>query len=124
VTTVVIARAVADGRARRIRQSRLIVTILAVLVVAMFGLSLLVGHTFYPPMEVLRVALGQEVEGASFAVGSLRLPRAVTALVTGACFGMGGVTFQTMLRNPLASPDVIGITSGAGAAAAFAIVML
>ena len=124
MTIVVTARAVADGRARRNRQGRVIVTVLAVLLVAVFVISLLVGHTFYPPMEVLRVVLGQEVEGASFTVGSLRLPRAVTALVTGACFGMGGVTFQTMLRNPLASPDVIGITSGAGAAAAFAIVML
>src|SRR5699024_6195264 len=40
------------------------------------------------------------------------------------CFGLGGVTFQTMLRNPLASPDIIGISSGASAAAAFGIVVL
>src|SRR5699024_1605315 len=38
--------------------------------------------------------------------------------------GLGGVTFQTMLRNPLASPDIIGIYSGASAAAAFGIVIL
>jgi iron complex transport system permease protein len=44
--------------------------------------------------------------------------------VAGLSFGLAGVTFQTMLRNPLASPDVIGITSGASAAAAFAIVFL
>lgn len=45
-------------------------------------------------------------------------------MVAGLSFGLAGVTFQTMLRNPLASPDVIGISSGASAAAAVAIVTL
>jgi iron complex transport system permease protein len=47
----------------------------------------------------------------------------VLAVVAGLCFGLGGVTFQTMLRNPLASPDVIGISSGASAAAVVGIVI-
>jgi iron complex transport system permease protein len=118
------AAAVARGRARRTLRRRVMVTVLSLLVAAVFVTSLLVGHTYYSPGEVVRVILGQEVQGATFTVGRLRLPRAVTALATGASFGFGGVTFQTMLRNPLASPDVIGITSGAGAAAAFAIVTL
>jgi iron complex transport system permease protein len=83
-----------------------------------------VGRTFHPPADVLAVILGQDVPGASFTVGRLRLPRAVLAVLAGACFGLGGVTFQTMLRNPLASPDIIGISSGASAAAAFGIVIL
>ena len=123
-TLEVTAAAVARGRARRNLRRRVVVTVLAVLVAGVFVLSLLVGHTYYSPGEVLRVILGERVDGATFTVGRLRLPRAVTALATGASFGLGGVTFQTMLRNPLASPDVIGITSGAGAAAAFAIVIL
>ena len=57
-------------------------------------------------------------------MGRLRLPRAVLAALAGAAFGLGGATFQTMLRNPLASPDIIGISSGASAAAAFGIVVL
>jgi iron complex transport system permease protein len=57
-------------------------------------------------------------------VGRLRLPRTVLAILAGACFGLGGVTFQTMLRNPLASPDIIGISTGASTAAAFAIITL
>jgi iron complex transport system permease protein len=118
------AAAVARNRARRNLRRRLTVATLTVLVAAAFVASLLLGHTYYTPGEVLRVILGEEVHGATFTVGRLRLPRAVTALATGASFGIGGVTFQTMLRNPLASPDVIGITSGAGAAAAFAIVSL
>jgi iron complex transport system permease protein len=82
------------------------------------------GHTFYPPADVVRVILGEQVPGASFTVGRLRLPRAVLAVTAGFGFGLAGVTFQTMLRNPLASPDIIGISSGASAAAAIAIVSL
>ncbi|MFF9561284.1 FecCD family ABC transporter permease [Streptomyces albus] len=97
---------------------------LTVLVVASFAVTLMVVKTFYPPSAVLRVVLGENVPGASFTVGRLRLPRAVLAVVAGICFGLGGITFQTMLRNPLASPDIIGISSGASAAAAFAIISL
>lgn len=116
--------AVTRGRIRRTARRRSMLLVLAVLIVAAFAVSLMAGRTFYPPDDVLRVILGETVPGASFTVGRLRLPRAVLALIAGLCFGMGGVTFQTMLRNPLASPDIIGITSGAGAAAAFSIIVL
>lgn len=111
-------------RSRHSRRRATILTVLAVLIVAVFAASLMFGHTFYTPDEILRVITGQEVPGASFTVGELRLPRAIVAIAVGLCFGMGGVTFQTMLRNQLASPDIIGITAGAGAAAAFAIIVL
>ncbi|MBQ0826659.1 FecCD family ABC transporter permease [Streptomyces tagetis] len=117
-------RTVTRGRVRRSRRRRLILLTLLLLVVAAFVTSLMAGHTFYPARDVLRVITGEEVPGASFTVGRLRLPRAVLALTAGLSFGMAGVTFQTMLRNPLASPDVIGISSGASAAAAIAIVTL
>ncbi|MFD9148865.1 FecCD family ABC transporter permease [Streptomyces diastaticus] len=118
---------VAAATRRRVRgaaRRRLIVLVLAVLVVAAFAVTLVAGRTYYPPADVLRVILGEQVPGASFTVGELRLPRAVLALVAGFSFGLAGVTFQTMLRNPLASPDIIGISSGASAAAAIAIVTL
>ncbi|MFD7859286.1 FecCD family ABC transporter permease [Streptomyces microflavus] len=118
---------VAAATRRRIRgasRRRLVILILAGLVVAAFAATLMAGRTFYPPGDVLRVILGEQVPGASFTVGRLRLPRAALALVAGFSFGLAGVTFQTMLRNPLASPDIIGISSGASAAAAVAIVTL
>ena len=115
---------VATSRRRRRARAVLVITVLAVAIASTFCVSLMVGRTFYSPEEVLRVIAGQEVPGASFTVGRLRLPRAVLAALTGFCFGLGGVTFQTMLRNPLASPDIIGISSGASAAAAFGIVVL
>ncbi|XVQ14220.1 iron chelate uptake ABC transporter family permease subunit [Spirillospora sp. CA-255316] len=94
------------------------------LAVAAFAVTLMAGQTFYPPGDVVRVVLGEQVPGASFTVGRLRLPRAALAVTAGFAFGLAGVTFQTMLRNPLASPDIIGISSGASAAAAIAIVSL
>ena len=68
--------------------------------------------------------LGETVPGASFTVGELRLPRATMGVLAGFAFGIAGVTFQTMLRNPLASPDIIGISSGASVAAVFGIIVL
>lgn len=116
--------AVIAGRRARARRRVIVTAALAVATVAVFALSLMIGQTFYTPGEVVRVILGDTVPGASFTVGELRLPRAVTGLLAGIAFGMAGATFQTMLRNPLASPDIIGISSGASAAAVFAIVIL
>lgn len=117
-------QAVTRGRIRRSARRRVVLAVLTVLVCALFVISLMVGRTYYPLPDVLRVVAGEQVPGATFTVGTLRLPRAVLGVLVGACFGLGGVTFQTMLRNPLASPDIIGISAGASAAAAFAIVTL
>ncbi|WP_228282740.1 FecCD family ABC transporter permease [Brevibacterium atlanticum] len=124
LTSSTTAEAVAGLRRARTRRWASVVTVLSVLVITVFVASLMIGQTFYPIDEVARVVAGQQVPGASFTVGRLRLPRAVLAVLVGLCFGLGGVTFQTMLRNPLASPDIIGISSGASAAAVFGIVTL
>ncbi|KQP71139.1 ABC transporter permease [Microbacterium sp. Leaf288] len=118
------AQAVVIGRRRRSRRRVIVTAALAVGVMLVFVASLMIGQTFYGLDEVVRVVLGQTVPGASFTVGELRLPRAVLAILAGFAFGIAGVTFQTMLRNPLASPDIIGITAGASAAAVFGIVIL
>ena len=114
---------IADRR-RRARRHAVVVAVLLALVVALFAVTLSVGQSITPPGDVMRVLIGETVPGASFTVGQLRLPRAVLSILAGFCFGLGGVAFQVMLRNPLASPDIIGITFGAGAAAVFAIVVL
>ena len=117
-------RTVSAGRAGRTYRRRVVIAVLTLAVIGGFSASLMFGQTYYSPSEVARVVFGEDVPGASFTVGDLRLPRATLAVVAGLSFGLAGVTFQTMLRNPLASPDVIGISSGAGAAAVFAIVVL
>lgn len=118
-----VARVIAGRRARHRRHATATI-VLGVLVAALFVTALMVGKSFYTPDEIVRVILGETVPGASFTVGELRLPRAILGLLTGVAFGMAGVSFQTLLRNPLASPDVIGISNGAGAAAVVAIVVL
>lgn len=118
---VAVIRSSRLGRARR---RRTILLAIAAVITALVAVTLMVGNTFYTPAEVVGVIVGRDVPGASFAVGELRLPRVVLAVVCGASFGLGGAAFQTMLRNPLASPDIIGISSGASAAAAFGIVTL
>ncbi|MCD4661625.1 iron chelate uptake ABC transporter family permease subunit, partial [Agrobacterium sp.] len=112
------------NRQTRHRRRRLVIAILSALVIAAFTLTLMLGQSFTPPGEVIRVLAGEDIAGVSFTVGQLRLPRALLSVLAGLSFGLGGVAFQIMLRNPLASPDIIGISSGASAAAVFAIVVL
>jgi iron complex transport system permease protein len=112
------------NRRRRAGRHAILLAVLFALVLAVFGITLSLGQSFTPPLDVVHVLLGEDVPGTSFTVGQLRLPRAILSILAGMCFGLGGVAFQIMLRNPLASPDIIGITSGAGAAAVFAIVVL
>ncbi|MFC7321462.1 FecCD family ABC transporter permease [Halobacillus campisalis] len=112
------------GRRQRKRRWFTITGTLAALAFLLMWAMLLLGNTIYPVQDVLRVLMGEQVSGASFAVGTLRLPRMLAGVLAGFAFGMAGNTFQTMLRNPLANPNVIGITSGSSAAAVFCIIVL
>ncbi len=111
-------------RRQRQRQRRRTIALLLCALLAGVCLTLMLGQSWIDPATVIAVLSGEQVPGATFTLMELRLPRALIAVLAGACFGLGGAAFQTMLRNPLASPDVIGISAGASAAAVFAIVML
>ena len=115
---------IADNRNRRSNRRLLVITTLLALVGAIFALTLMLGQSFTPPAEIIRMLSGDSLPATVFTVGQLRLPRAVLSVLAGLSFGLAGAAFQTMLRNPLASPDIIGISSGASAAAVFAIVVL
>ncbi|WOV83865.1 iron chelate uptake ABC transporter family permease subunit [Sporosarcina jeotgali] len=112
------------GRKKRQLRFRLVTVSLAVLAILLCGAMLMLGNTIYPVGVVLRALSGEQISGASFAVSTIRLPRMLAGLFAGFAFGLGGTVFQTMLRNPLANPNVIGITSGSSAAAVFFIVIL
>lgn len=112
------------GRKKRRRRFILTTSILAVIAFALCCAMLMMGNTIYPVQDVLRVLMGEKVQGASFAVGTIRYPRMVAGLFAGFAFGVSGAVFQTMLRNPLANPNVIGITAGSSAAAVFCIIVL
>lgn len=118
--THLVRRARVAGRARGLTVG----VVLAVVAFALFCLSISIGDFRVPMADVVPAILGVGDPAAQFIVGELRLPRALAAVLVGAAFGLSGALFQTMARNPLASPDFIGITSGASLAAVFGIVVL
>lgn len=102
--------------------------VLALAVVVLFAAGVLLGSYTVTIPDFFRILTshitgGPKIPGASFIVMENKLPRAVTGALIGTAFGLSGGLFQTMLRNPLASPDVIGISYGASAAAVTAIVV-
>ena len=113
-------------KSRTKRKRRYVVTTVLLLLIslALCCAMLMLGNTYYPVKDVIAVLMGEQVKGASFTVGTLRFPRMLAGLLTGFAFGVGGYVFQTMLRNPLANPNVIGVTAGSSAAAVFCIVVL
>jgi iron complex transport system permease protein len=85
----------------------------------------MVGSYRLSAAEVVGSVLGLRTDpGVDFVVRGLRLPTASTALAVGLALGASGTIFQQLLRNPLASPDFVGVSSGAGLAAVAAIVAL
>ncbi|MHA6260952.1 FecCD family ABC transporter permease [Sporosarcina sp. CAU 1771] len=112
------------GRTKRRRRFILVTSLLAIIAFALCCTMLMLGNTIYPVQDVIRALLGEQVKGASFAVQTIRFPRMVAGVFAGFAFGVAGTVFQTMLRNPLANPNVIGITAGSSAAAVFCIIIL
>ncbi|WP_458462052.1 FecCD family ABC transporter permease [Paenibacillus sp.] len=91
------------------------ICILLFLVAGVVGTSM--GTDFISPLDVLRTIFGMNAGEHDFVVLTLRLPRVLLSLLVGAALGMSGAILQGIIRNPLASPDVIGITGGAAVAA-------
>jgi iron complex transport system permease protein len=89
-----------------------------------FCWSLAVGDFPVPIGTVLDTLVGGGTPDSDFIVRTLRLPRSLTAVLVGAAFGLSGAIFQRLARNPLASPDIIGVNAGAAAAAVFTVVVL
>jgi iron complex transport system permease protein len=118
---------VAITRKRLSRRGNAVNAALVLAVVAAFAIFLCLGDYPVPIPDVVRSLLspvtGLKDRAVDFIVLTVRLPRAMTALLTGAAFGMAGHIFQTLLRNPLASPDIVGISTGASAAAVAAIIL-
>jgi iron complex transport system permease protein len=91
-----------------------VLAILGASVVAVFLLSLAIGSVWIPLEEIFSILSGQGPAGpSSIVVMDVRLPRALTALLAGAALGVAGLQMQTLFRNPLADPFVLGLSSGA-----------
>ncbi|MFE6778615.1 FecCD family ABC transporter permease [Streptomyces sp. NPDC057702] len=121
---------VADARravAARLRATRraggrrglLVTVVLVALLAALLAASLLLdlgGRV--APAQVLPAAFGLREGLADYVIHRVRVPRALTALLAGGLFGLSGALYQRLIRNPLATPDIVGISAGAGAGAA------
>jgi iron complex transport system permease protein len=95
---------------------------LALVIAGAIAVSVSIGDFPIALSEVTPAIVGLGDPDSHFIVRTLRLPRALTGALVGAAFGLSGAIFQSLARNPLASPDVIGITGGASAAAVAMIV--
>ena len=105
-------------------RTRRIFTLTAALLAVLTAVSLLAGKYPISPSGLLALLTGGAVpEMTARVFCTLRLPRTLMALLGGAGLGLAGGVYQTVFRNPLASPDVIGVSSGVNLGAAAAIVL-
>ncbi|OEJ26326.1 iron ABC transporter [Streptomyces agglomeratus] len=104
------------GRGRFLlhRRAAVVAGSLALVLAGVCVAYLCVGESSVPPAEVLKVLFGQP-SANELVVGTLRLPRMTVGLLVGAAFAVAGALIQTVARNPLASPDIIGVSQGASA---------
>ena len=97
--------------------------VLAVVLVVVVGVALAVGSVRIPVGEVVLALRGQGDPTVQTIVTGLRLPRVVLAGLVGAALAVSGAVFQALLRNPLAEPYILGVSSGAAVGAVAAIVL-
>ena len=113
-----------DGYLKRKKRTIFITLLLLIITITLCFTMLIIGKENYSIETVIRVLIGEEIEDANFAISIIRLPRMLSGLLVGISLAIAGNIFQTILRNSLASPDVIGISTSSSAAAVFCILVL
>lgn len=116
-TTRELTRAFRARRLRRIAVS----ACLAAVTVGLALVALMLGEFPVSPADALAVAFGTERGPAHLVLVEFRLPRLVAAVLIGMALGTAGALFQSVLRNSLASPDIIGVSQGAAVGAVLAV---
>ncbi|HEX2144871.1 MAG TPA: iron ABC transporter permease [Glycomyces sp.] len=101
------------------RRSAVICGLLLIVLFGAISASLCIGDTYITFADTFATLTG--TTGYDRTIEVLRLPRTVLAVAAGAALALGGVLIQSVARNPLASPDIVGVTAGAGLAATFAL---
>lgn len=115
---------------REKRRGTLLLIILSAVLLGLFLLSFWLGRYDVPPLEVIRILLSRLfplsptwTEQMEAAVLSIRLPRILLACMVGGCLATAGTAYQSVFRNPMAAPDILGASSGACFGAALAILL-
>lgn len=91
--------------------------VLAAAVFIGFIVALLVGDFALAPRDVFGAVFGSGEGSGRFLIVEVRIPRALVAIGVGAAFGISGAIFQSLVRNPLGTPEIIGFTQGSSAGA-------
>ncbi len=97
---------------------------LFLLMLILFMADMLTGSTQMAAPDVLKALFGSGPAGDEIIVMQFRLPKALTAILAGAAMSVSGLLMQTLFRNPLAGPDVMGVSSGAGLGVALTLLTL
>ena len=111
-------------------KKRLVFPLLIIGLLAIVGVSLSVGRFTVPLEQTVRI-LGSQLlpldttwtNGMENVIINVRLPRVIAGLIVGAALAASGATYQGIFKNPLVSPDLLGVSAGACAGASIAIVM-
>ncbi|MCE2615559.1 iron ABC transporter permease [Phocaeicola oris] len=108
-----------------IRKSIPMILLLLVLILLFFMINLFIGSVHIPVKDIVKILFneGNESEIWQNIIWKSRLPQALTAMVAGAGLAVSGLQMQTVFRNPLAGPSVLGISSGASLGVAFVVLM-
>ena len=86
---------------------------LILIIIALFFCSLFVGYANITPQELIQIWMGNGNWQNTYIVNQIRMPRVACAAVVGAGLAVAGMAMQALFKNPLASPSVLGISSGA-----------
>jgi iron complex transport system permease protein len=116
---------VGESVSLRVRRRPVVVgLLLAIFMLAMSIFAIGTGEFAIPPGTVVSALLGTADGGSEFIVRELRLPRVLCALFVGVALGVSGAIFQSLTRNPLGSPDIVGFPQGASVGALVVITIL
>lgn len=108
---------------KRIRQSALLVAI--ILAIVSFFVSLIFGSTEISIGTILKAITSSNLDNIDeIIIWTIRLPRSIVALFVGASLAVSGAILQSVMKNPLADPQIVGVSAGAGLAGVFILVLL
>lgn len=113
----------------RIKKFHLQILVLIIILIIFFFLAFLVGRYKIPPVTVFDVILSQFIDIPHYwdptletVIIDVRLPRILGAILIGGALSLSGASYQTLFKNPLVSPDILGVSAGAGFGAALAMI--
>jgi len=104
---------ISDLISSRARRTRLLFLLMILFTAVFFLLDILIGSVEIKAADVVRALFTGSDENIEAIVMKFRLPKALTALTVGIALSLSGLLMQTIFRNPLAGPDVLGVSSGA-----------